>query len=260
MGQRFSTTNRARSRARVHPALTPPEPTRIFVKPSREYLSEGRTLVRTPAPVGASPGSMTLVFADGSYVIGNIHNETKQVNGYCEYRDIANRLIYTGYMNNSTYNGWGSIWDESGSWPEYTTYWTNSRPGNRVLHTTPLIMEWDLTFEDDKPDTKTRILKTLNPGVRATYDRIRSSFARHIQGSSEPYFRYMIQLYTNIRANIHHTPPSPNVGPIAAQAFNKRVNEMAFHPLTPPTPPKTYSPERVAVLNPLRVRIPDDSE
>jgi hypothetical protein len=131
MGQRTS------SRKRVHPALEITHQTHIFTKPSREYLTDGKTLVRSPPPLGAPPGSHTLIFADGSYIIGRISDRTYQANGYCEYRDIANRLIYTGYMRESTYNGWGSIWDETGSWPEYTTYWCESRPGNRVLHITP---------------------------------------------------------------------------------------------------------------------------
>lgn len=256
MGQRFS----YKSNLRVHPALDPPQPARLFAKPTREYLSEGRTLVHTPAPQTGPRGSSTLVFADGSYIIGFIHPDKKHAEGYCEYRDIANRLIYTGYMNESTYNGWGSIWDESGLWPEYTTYWTNSRPGNRVLHTTPIKMEWDLTFEDKKSDLKKSTIPSLPSNVRAIYDNIRTSFINHTIGSTEPYFREIIQLYTNIRSNIHHTPPSPNIGPSVNQLFNKRVNDMAFHPLTPPTPPKSYSPDKITVFNPLRVRIPPDTD
>jgi len=263
MGQRFS--RNARSSARVHPAITPSERTRSFTRPAREYTSDGRLLVRTPAPLRGAPGSITIVFVDGTYIIGKINPETKDAEGYCEYRDIANRLIYTGYMYENSYNGWGSIWDESGSWPEYTTYWSMSRPANRVLHSTPSIMEWDCSLEGscDKEGRSRLPIKPLVPGSKQIYSNVCRSFANHTVGSSEPLFREMIKMYVKIRENPHQTPPSPNIGPtnvIKKGIFSDKPEEPSFIPLTPPTPHKSPEIRNARVIsNPLRVRIPPET-
>lgn len=247
MGQRFS--RNVRSNTRVHPTIAPNERMRSFVRPAKEYTPDGRILIHTPAPLRGSPGSITIVFTDGSYIIGRVRPETKSAEGYCEYRDIANRLIYTGYMYENSYNGWGSIWDESGSWPEYTTYWSMSRPANRVLHSTPSIMEWDYSLENSC-DKEGLPIKSFVSGSRKMFSDICRSFANHKIGSSESLFQEIIQLYVNIRENPKQTPPSPNIKPLCNHMFHENVPEfVGFGPLK----------SSGVVRNPLRVRTPPET-
>jgi hypothetical protein len=265
MGHRFSMNTR--SKTQIHPAITPVEHTSSFTtpltRPGREYMTDGSILVRTPAPVRGPGGSVTIVFVDGSYIIGKINAQTKNIEGYCEYRDIANRLIYTGYMYENSYNGWGSIWDESGSWPEYTTYWSVSRPANRVLHSTPNIMEWDYTLDgtkrEDFKDKHRPLDKPHIIGSRVIFNKVRESFAHHKNGSSEPLFQEMIRLYINIRENPRHTPPSPNIGPMSRNPLDNSGYHQnpTFLAITPPKSPKDLKLN--VVSNPLRVRIPPET-
>lgn len=256
MGQRFS------RKSQIHPAITPPIRTRSFTKPPKEYTSDGRLLVRTPAPLKGAPGSITIVCIDGSYIIGKVNAHTKDAEGYCEYRDIANRLIYTGYMCENSYNGWGSIWDESGSWPEYTTYWSMSRPANRVLHTTQSGMKWDYTLDGtcDKEEIEHLPIKSFTPFLKQMYSNVCRSFENHKSGSSETLFQEMIKLYVHIRENPRQTPPSPNIGPtnvIKKGIFSDEPDEPFFIPCTPPAPPKTTETKNARIVsNPLRLRIP----
>lgn len=263
MGQRLS--RNTRYSVRVHPAITPSKRTSSFIRPAKEYTSDGRLLVHTPVPLKGDPGSITIVFIDGSYIIGKVNAQTKDAEGYCEYRDIANRLIYTGYMYENAYNGWGSIWDESGTWPEYTTYWSMSRPANRVLHTTQTGMEWDCTLDGscDKEGVKSLPIKPLVMGSKQIYSNICHSFANHKIGSSEPLFQEMIKLYVKIRENPHQTPPSPNIAPInivKKRVFSDKSEEPSFIPLTPPTPHKSPDIRNARIVsNPLRVRVPPET-
>lgn len=245
---------------KVHPAI-PSTPTTFTIGPDREYLSDGRIIVYRPIPPGGPPHSCVVIYPDGSYAIGTIRGSTKQLHGYCEYRDIANRLIYTGYMNDSAYNGWGSIWDETGNWPEYTTYWCMSRPGNRILHTTPDKMRWELTL-DWEEDEDTKVIKTISTTIKQLFDKIKHDYKAHKEGSTEPYYQQMITLYTRIRSDPSHTPPSPHIGPKAVSAFKERTTTPIFLAVSPPTSPQVRLEAAKAersIENPLRFRIPPNT-
>ena len=262
MGQRPT------SRIKVHPASIITERTVLSVRPPRQYLPDGRTIIRHPVPPGGPPGSIAMVYPDGSYVIGLFDPRTHEANGYCEYRDIANRLIYTGFMTDTNYNGWGSVWDDSGSWPEYTTYWCMNRPGNRILHSTPDTMEWKIDTgwadEEETEGDKSPIGTLLTLRARRMFDNVRLGFSRHSTGSTEGVYEEMIRLYTNIRGNPRQAPPSPNIGTKPISMFRERTEAPTFHPLTPPRSPVVKETERIerpspgvtSYKNPLRFRVP----
>lgn len=261
MGQRHT------SKAKVHPASVLTERTVLSVRPTKQYLPDGRTIVRHPVPPGGPPGSVVVIYPDGSYVVGVFDPRTYEANGYCEYRDIANRLIYTGFMTDTNYNGWGSVWDDSGLWPEYTTYWCMNRPGNRILHTTPDVIEWktDTGWDDEeKEGDKSPIEPLLSLRARRMFDNVRLGFSKHISGSTEGVYHEMVTLYTDIRGNPRQAPPSPNIGKKPINIFHERTGAPAFHPLTPPRSPvfvkegkiETSTPGVTSCKNPLRFRIP----
>lgn len=229
----------------THPTSEPELSAGIFQEASREYFEDGKVLIRRPEPkrVFEKKGIQTMVYPDGSYIIGTIHPKTGSVNGYCEYWDIGNRIIYTGYMMDTVYNGWGSVWDETGSWPEYTTYWSMSRPGNRILHSTLQRMEWEMYNENQD-----KIQVPINPlpsGTAQIFNEVRGEFVKN-QKPSERIFGQMIHLYTMLRSE----PPSPNIGPKANTSYKDLP---MFTPISPPTP---NPDEKTTVFNPLRVRIP----
>jgi len=114
-------------------------------------------------------------------------------NFYGVYRDIVERLIYTGYIDNTTYQVWGVIWNETGEWPEHITCWCNSYPGNRVLRITdPIGMycRW-VSYREDVP---------VMLGEPAALS---------------PDCRELFQNVTNLVAKSHPIcgPPSPHHGP-----------------------------------------------
>ena len=97
---------------------------KLRIRSNKRQFTNGRILI-------GSPSSGIMIYSDGSYLCGRFIESDSF--GYCVYRDIAGRLIYTGYMERTQYQGWGAIWNETGDWPEHITFWSTSFPGNRLL-------------------------------------------------------------------------------------------------------------------------------
>jgi hypothetical protein len=78
-----------------------------------------------------------VIFPNGSHI--RLQQIPNSGNDYCIYRDIQNNLIYTGDMKHYMYDGWGAIWDSTGSWPQIITLWSKCKPSidlNIVLYIT----------------------------------------------------------------------------------------------------------------------------
>lgn len=211
---------------KVHPAGV------IYSK--KRYFVDGRTLLtsRSIAAINLKRTYGTMVYPDGSYIEGMFLEG--EATGYCIYRDIANRLIYTGYMDLTQYSGWGAIWDETGSYPEYITYWCASQPGNRMLHITPMKYEW-VTYEDEDPKY-TRISK-----VPKELDELYTKKIEDVKINTmltEDEFQDLIKVYTELRSQREGSPPSPNIGP-KAFTFHERVKTPS-PPTLPPTSPSFH--------------------
>lgn len=256
MGQRISRRNR------VMPIVTPGEVAsrsgelhikgRTHSRTKKRYFADGRLLLGSPRV-----GIMT--YPDGSYLCGQF--EEGESFGYCVYRDIAGRLIYTGYMEHTSYQGWGAIWNETGDWPEHITFWCCSAPGNRVLRIqSPTCHDADwVTYKEDGPEVIGSMLMTSS--CKVIFKELRDLVIDSKEINEES-FSKIIQLYTEARTAADRAttiPPSPHHGPSAGIIpIGLRIGDSIFSSRLTPSPEETSSSgDERSIRNPLNLfRVP----
>lgn len=204
---------------------------------NKQYFSDGRVLV----------GGTVMTYSDGSYLRGRF--EEGEANGYCVYRDIAGRLIYTGYMEHTAYQGWGAIWNETGEWPEHITFWCASYPGNRVLRVTSSAgdhCQW-VSYTNEEPSVMGDPVQ-MSSECRVLFRNMKDTVINGIE-IDESCFSKLISLYTSARVSADYStaiPPSPHHGP------RSRPNIVPRLQLVPDT-----TTESIHVRNPLTMfRVP----
>ena len=240
-------------RGRVRPVVTPSIIAMrggggtLRVRATKRYFTDGRVLVGTPRSGGA-----VMTYPDGSYLCGQF--EEGEAEGYCVYRDIAGRLIYTGYMEHTSYQGWGAIWNETGEWPEHITFWCSSYPGNRVLRIkTPAgdRCQW-VSYRDDEPSPMGEPV-TMTAGCKQLF-RTARNIASSGTEMNETQFAEIIKLYTDARVAADRfttIPPSPHHGP------HSRADAVLSPLRLSPVVESVDSGEVVRVRNPLSMfRVP----
>jgi hypothetical protein len=219
----------------------------LRVRATKRYFTDGRVLVGSPRSGGA-----VMTYPDGSYLCGRF--EEGEAEGYCVYRDIAGRLIYTGYMENTSYQGWGAIWNETGEWPEHITFWCSSYPGNRVLRIKNPAGErcqW-VSYRDDEPSPMGEPV-TMTAGCKQLF-RTARNIASSGTEMNETQFAEIIKLYTDARVAADRfttIPPSPHHGP------HSRADAVLSPLRLSPVVESVDSGEVVRVRNPLSMfRVP----
>lgn len=220
----------------------------LRVRATKRYFTDGRILVGSPRSGGA-----IMTYPDGSYLCGLF--EEGEAEGYCVYRDIAGRLIYTGYMERTEYQGWGAIWNETGEWPEHITFWCLSYPGNRVLRVKDPAgdnCQW-ISYRDDKPSPMGEPVP-MPAGCRQLFRDARNLASGGTE-INETQFAEIIRLYTDARIAADRSktiPPSPHHGPHSrADAVLSPLR------LSPPVVDNDDTAEGVSVRNPLAMfRVP----
>ena len=213
----------------------------LQIRASKRYFTDGRVLIGTPRS-----GEAVMTYPDGSYMCGLF--KEGEAEGYCVYRDIAGRLIYTGYMEHTSYQGWGAIWNETGEWPEHITFWCSSYPGNRVLRVKDPAgdrCQW-VSYRDEEPSPMGEPI--LMPANCRQIFRNARNLASGGTEINETQFADIIRLYTEARVAADRSttiPPSPHHGPQSPFSFS------------PPTADSDGSVEGVRIRNPLAMfRVP----